>query len=92
MHDNITRVAERGERLDALQDKTGECGVFGVVDMVTLGRRKDCRWRFLGLKESQLLNGVCESSRVSGGSGTWQHKQTRVAGRAAGALVVEGEE
>jgi len=24
MHENITRVAERGERLDALQDKTGE--------------------------------------------------------------------
>ena len=24
MHDNITKVAERGERLDALQDKTGE--------------------------------------------------------------------
>lgn len=23
MHDNITKVAERGERLDALQDKTG---------------------------------------------------------------------
>lgn len=26
MHQNITKVAERGERLDALQDKTGECG------------------------------------------------------------------
>lgn len=25
MHQNITKVAERGERLDALQDKTGEC-------------------------------------------------------------------
>lgn len=24
MHQNITKVAERGERLDALQDKTGE--------------------------------------------------------------------
>lgn len=24
MHENITKVAERGERLDALQDKTGE--------------------------------------------------------------------
>lgn len=23
MHQNITKVAERGERLDALQDKTG---------------------------------------------------------------------
>jgi hypothetical protein len=25
MHQNITKVAERGERLDALQDKTGTC-------------------------------------------------------------------
>lgn len=25
MRDNITKVAERGERLDSLQDKTGEC-------------------------------------------------------------------
>lgn len=25
MRDNITKVAERGERLDQLQDKTGEC-------------------------------------------------------------------
>lgn len=31
MHDNITKVAERGERLDALQDKTGE------LDMDTFG-------------------------------------------------------
>ncbi len=25
MRENITKVAERGERLDQLQDKTGEC-------------------------------------------------------------------
>lgn len=25
MQDNIKKVAERGERLDSLQDKTGEC-------------------------------------------------------------------
>jgi vesicle-associated membrane protein 4 len=28
MRDNIASVAERGERLDALQDKTGEFGLF----------------------------------------------------------------
>jgi Synaptobrevin len=31
MRDNIASVAERGERLDALQDKTGEYWVFLVV-------------------------------------------------------------
>lgn len=31
MHDNITKVAERGERLDALQDKTGELDTFGIA-------------------------------------------------------------
>ena len=34
MHENITKVQERGERLDALQDKTGEwtrrIGVFPI--------------------------------------------------------------
>ena len=29
MRENITKVAERGERLDALQDKTGTFGVHG---------------------------------------------------------------
>jgi vesicle-associated membrane protein 4 len=29
MRDNITKVAERGERLDSLQDKTGELS-FGL--------------------------------------------------------------
>lgn len=33
MRDNITKVAERGERLDALQDKTGQSrrGSLGVT-------------------------------------------------------------
>jgi len=31
MRENITKVAERGERLDSLQDKTGELGWRGGV-------------------------------------------------------------
>jgi hypothetical protein len=34
MHQNITKVAERGERLDALQDKTGESRLY-----LALGQR-----------------------------------------------------
>ena len=30
MRENITKVAERGERLDSLQDKTGECSSWIV--------------------------------------------------------------
>lgn len=39
MHDNITKVAERGERLDALQDKTGK------LDMDTFGSAVGRKWR-----------------------------------------------
>jgi hypothetical protein len=40
MRENITRVAERGERLDVLQDKTGEfyCSNFVVCGRYLLGR------------------------------------------------------
>lgn len=31
MRENITKVAERGERLDSLQDKTGEFLFFVVL-------------------------------------------------------------
>lgn len=30
MHQNITKVAERGERLDNLQDKTGELSISNL--------------------------------------------------------------
>lgn len=40
MHDNITKVAERGERLDALQDKTGESDTFGIA----VGRKPRVGW------------------------------------------------
>jgi hypothetical protein len=40
MRENITRVAERGERLDVLQDKTGEfyCSSFAVRGRYLFGR------------------------------------------------------
>lgn len=40
MHDNITKVAERGERLGALQDKTGESDTFGIA----VGRKPRVGW------------------------------------------------
>jgi len=42
MHENITRVAERGERLDALQDKTGECGPVARLEGVTRCAAREC--------------------------------------------------
>lgn len=41
MHENITRVAERGERLDALQDKTGE-PFFSIVVQALAERGLQC--------------------------------------------------
>jgi len=47
MHENITKVAERGERLDALQDKTGEWEtsdkwIDGICDLVSIKRFIQC--------------------------------------------------
>ena len=37
MRENITKVAERGERLDSLQDKTGESFFVVLVLLPAMG-------------------------------------------------------
>lgn len=44
MRENITKVAERGERLDSLQDKTGAC-LYLLVERWKVG--KGAGWRRL---------------------------------------------
>lgn len=60
MHDNITKVAERGERLDALQDKTGE------LDMDTFGSAVGRKWRSGLLVRQQKAGSPCRISCKDG--------------------------
>lgn len=54
MRENITKVAERGERLDALQDKTGESTIY----ISLYYREDDAAW------ESERRGHAVEGERV----------------------------
>lgn len=59
MHDNITKVAERGERLDALQDKTDNLAVSAQGFRRSANRvRKQMWWKDMKMRVI-IAVGIC---------------------------------
>lgn len=68
MRENITRVAERGERLDVLQDKTGEfCLVSSILGQLYLGDGMGYLAGATGLLEASLR--LCVSASLCSAPG-----------------------